>query len=41
MQFVPNVHEFPGHIACDSASESEVVVPLFDGEKVRCFLPTQ
>ena len=26
---VPNVHEFPGHIACDSASNSEIVVPLF------------
>ena len=25
---VPNVHEFPGHIACDSASNSEVVVPI-------------
>ena len=25
---VPNVHEFPGHIACDSASNSELVVPL-------------
>jgi len=25
---VPNVHEFPGHIACDSASESEIVVPV-------------
>ena len=25
---VPNVHEFPGHIACDSASRSEVVVPI-------------
>src|SRR6185503_19542980 len=25
---VPNVHAFPGHIACDSASNSEVVVPL-------------
>lgn len=25
---VPNVHEFPGHIACDSASNSEVVIPL-------------
>ena len=25
---VPNVHEFPGHIACDSASNSEIVVPL-------------
>lgn len=28
-QLVPNVHEFPGHIACDSASNSEIVVPLF------------
>ena len=27
-QLVPNVHEFPGHIACDSASNSEVVIPL-------------
>ena len=25
---VPNVHEFPGHIACDIASNSEIVVPL-------------
>lgn len=25
---VPDVHEFPGHIACDSASQSELVVPL-------------
>lgn len=30
---VPNVQEFPGHIACDPASNSEVVVPLiFDGQ---------
>jgi GAF domain-containing protein len=28
---VPDVHEFPGHIACDSASNSEIVVPLHDG----------
>ncbi len=27
-QLVPNVHAFPGHIACDSASNSEIVVPL-------------
>ncbi|MBN2082505.1 GAF domain-containing protein [bacterium] len=26
---VPDVHAFPGHIACDSRSKSEVVVPLF------------
>ena len=32
---VPNVHEFPGHIACDSASNSEIVVPIHkDGEVV-------
>ena len=30
---VDNVHEFPGHIACDSASNSEIVVPLVvDGQ---------
>ena len=33
-QLVPNVHEFPGHIACDSASNSEIVVPLFKEGKV-------
>jgi L-methionine (R)-S-oxide reductase len=27
-QLVRDVHEFPGHIACDSASQSEIVVPL-------------
>jgi len=27
---VPNVHEFPGHIACDSRSNSEIVVPMFN-----------
>ncbi|WP_462279974.1 GAF domain-containing protein [Salinivirga cyanobacteriivorans] len=29
---VKNVEEFPGHIACDGRSKSEVVVPLFDPE---------
>jgi L-methionine (R)-S-oxide reductase len=29
---VSDVHEFPGHIACDSASQSELVVPLIRGE---------
>lgn len=28
-QIVTNVHEFQGHIACDSASNSEIVVPIF------------
>jgi len=31
---VPNVHEFPGHIACDSASNSEIVVPLIKNQKL-------
>src|SRR5881227_1841541 len=31
---VPNVHEFPGHIACDSASNSEIVIPLMKGYKL-------
>lgn len=28
---VPDVHLFPGHIACDAASQSEIVVPLMQG----------
>ncbi len=31
---VPDVHAFPGHIACDVASRSELVVPLLRGEKI-------
>lgn len=27
-QLVPDVHQFPGHIACDAASRSEIVIPL-------------
>ena len=35
IMLVENVHEFPGHIACDSASNSEIVIPLHrDGEVV-------
>ncbi|MBQ8138327.1 MAG: GAF domain-containing protein [Lachnospiraceae bacterium] len=33
-QLVKNVHEFPGHIACDSASNSEIVVPIHKDGKV-------
>ena len=29
-QVVADVHEFPGHIACDASSQSEIVIPLFD-----------
>lgn len=31
---VADVHQFPGHIACDSASESEIVIPLRKNGKV-------
>lgn len=34
-QLVPDVHEFPGHIACDAASRSELVVPLVVGGEVK------
>jgi len=30
---VPNVHEFPGHIACDMESKSEIVIPLMKNER--------
>lgn len=30
---VPDVDQFPGHIACSSASRSEIVVPIFDSQK--------
>ena len=33
-QLVADVHQFPGHIACDSASNSEIVVPIRVGGKV-------
>ena len=31
---VPDVHQFPGHIACDAASKSEIVVPLVKGGRL-------
>ena len=33
-QLVPDVESFPGHIACSSASRSEIVVPVFKGNEV-------
>ena len=33
-QLVPDVHQFPGHIACDSASNSEIVVPIRVGGEI-------
>lgn len=35
---VPNVHEFPGHIACSSASNSEIVVPVMQAGSVVAVL---
>jgi GAF domain-containing protein len=39
---VPDVDEFPGHIACSSAARSEIVVPLFNdaGEVLACWMWT-
>ena len=31
VMLVPDVHQFPGHIACDSASNSEIVLPIHNG----------
>ncbi len=33
-QIVVDVHDFPGHIACDAASRSELVVPLWQGNRI-------
>ena len=35
---VPDVHLFPGHIACDSASESEIVIPVHGDGRIRAVL---
>ena len=35
---VPNIHDFPGHIACSSASNSEIVVPLIRNNRVIAVL---
>lgn len=34
VQRVRDVHEFPGHIACDPASRSEIVIPLYRGKRL-------
>ena len=38
MQLVPDVHAFPGHIACDSDSRSEIVVPIHRSGEVAAVL---
>lgn len=35
---VDDVEQFPGHIACDSRSKSEIVIPIFDGEDIVAVL---
>lgn len=34
VQRIADVHAFPGHIACDAASQSEIVIPVFKDEKI-------
>ena len=34
VMLVKDVHQFPGHIACDSASNSEIVIPLHKGDEI-------
>ena len=38
VMLVEDVHEFPGYIACDSASRSEIVIPVHRGGEVICVL---
>lgn len=38
VQRIGNVHDFPGHIACDSASNSEIVLPIVADDKVCAVL---
>lgn len=35
---VPDVHQFPGHIACSSLSQSEIVVPIFHDDEIVAVL---
>lgn len=35
---VPDVHKFPGHIACSSMSQSEIVVPMFHNDEIYAVL---
>ena len=36
--YVEDVHKFPGHIACDSATNSELVIPIIQNDKVVALL---
>ena len=35
---MPDVHQFPGHIACSSLSQSEIVVPMFHNGEIYAVL---
>jgi GAF domain-containing protein len=37
-QLVPDVHAYPGHIACDAGAASELVIPVFSGSVVQAVL---
>lgn len=37
-QRIDNVHLFPGHIACDSSSNSEIVIPIHNGDHIVAVL---
>ena len=37
-QIVPDVEQFPGHIVCSSLSRSEIVVPVWSGDKITAVL---
>jgi len=37
-QIIPDVHKFPGHIACDGRSASEIVVPIFKDNEIVAVL---
>lgn len=38
IQIIEDVHEFSGHIACDAASNSEVVIPIYQNEQILAVL---
>lgn len=38
IQRVPDVHAFPGHIACDDTTRSELVIPIFSSGRLRAVL---
>lgn len=38
IQIISDVHKFPGHIACDSRSVSEIVIPIYKDEKIVAVL---